>query len=227
MKKSNHNRIISECIEFLNSNGVEVNEELEKLIGCFFKTEQHMSIDDMKKFAKENGCQISESAIRNAFNLLVEYGFASEKVFFDNIQRYEHLHPGEHHDHFYCIRCGRIIEFCSPVIEQAQNQEARRRGFYILSHKMQIYGLCDKCIGKSKKPVMPLGTVESGGRFRVVEIDSARNTMFCRRVMDIGIMTGVTGEVIVNHGGRVVLLINGMRVALGRGMSNKIKVALI
>lgn len=227
MNRLKHKQILSECITFLESNGIEVNGDLEKLISYFFETEKHMSIEDMKRYAKENGSRVSESAIKDAFNLLVEYGFASEKTFSDNVQRYEHLHPGEHHDHFYCIRCGRIIEFYSPIIEQAQSQEALNRGFYILSHKMQIYGLCDRCIKKPKTSSIPLSMIDSGGKIRVVAINSAENSMFSRRIMDMGIVAGVTGEVIVNHGGRIVLLINGIRVALGKGMANKIRVALI
>jgi len=222
-----HKRILSECIAFLDSNGIEVNGDIEKLIGYFFETEKHMSIEDMKRYAKENGSRISESVIKNAFNLLVEYGFASEKTFSDNVQRYEHLHPGEHHDHFYCMRCGRIIEFCSPIIEQAQAQEALNRGFYIFSHKMQIYGLCDRCIKKPKTFSISLSMIESGGKFRVVAIDSAENSMFSGRIMDMGIIAGATGEVIANHGGRLVLLVNGIRVALGKGMANRIRVVLI
>ncbi|MDO5577446.1 MAG: transcriptional repressor [Fibrobacter sp.] len=227
MNRLKHRRILSECIDFLNSNGVEVNGDLEKLIGYFFETEKHMSIDDMRKYAHENGSRVSESSIRNAFNLLVEYGFASEKIFNDNIQRYEHLHPGEHHDHFYCLKCGKIIEFCSPLIEQAQEQEAQNRGFYIFSHKMQIYGLCDKCMKKPQTSPMTLRMIDSGGKFQVESIDSAQNSVFTKRIMDIGIVAGMTGEVIANHGGHLVLLINGTRVALGKEMANKIKVTLI
>jgi Fur family ferric uptake transcriptional regulator len=143
--------------------------------------------------------------------------------------RYEHLHLGEHHDHFYCLKCGKIIEFFSPEIEDWQTRVARDHEFHAFDHKMQIHGLCKKCFGSSK--ALPLSKVETGGKFRIVEVSDReqfyQGCKMVQRLMDMGILPGTEGTVINNHGGRIVLLINNSRVALGRGMSQIIKVVLI
>ncbi len=224
-----HKQILIECLEFLKNNGINVDDDLRRLIGFFFSTDHHLSFEDIRQFVHEHKINISDSAIRDAFSLLVEYGFAIERMFGDNMVRYEHLHLGEHHDHFYCLKCGRIIEFFSPEIEDWQIRVAQKYGFHSFDHKMQVHGLCKQCFGTSKS--MPLAKVETGGKFRIVEItDKEQFYQGCKmvqRLMDMGIFPGTEGTVITNHGGRIVLLINNSRVALGRGMSQGIQVTLI
>lgn len=224
-----HKQILIECLEFLKNNGITVDDDLRRLIGFFFSTDHHMALEDIRRFVHEHKINISDSAIRDAFSLLVEYGFAIERIFGDNMVRYEHLHLGEHHDHFYCLKCGKIIEFFSPEIEDWQIRVAKNHEFHAFDHKMQIHGLCKQCFGTSKP--MPLSKVETGGKFRIVEIsDKEQFYQGCKmvqRLMDMGMLPGTEGTVITNHGGRIVLLINNSRVALGRGMSQIIQVTLI
>jgi Fur family transcriptional regulator, ferric uptake regulator len=51
-----------------------------------------------------------------------------------------------------CERCGRIVEFIQPQIEQLQEAVAQRFGFVATNHKMEIYGICQECReGKSAR----------------------------------------------------------------------------
>jgi len=44
-----------------------------------------------------------------------------------------------------CTHCGTIIEFENCDIEHLQEEVARRHGFTITTHKLELYGLCSKC----------------------------------------------------------------------------------
>ncbi|MFP4163628.1 MAG: transcriptional repressor [Chitinispirillaceae bacterium] len=220
-----HKRILQECVELLEKNGISVDEQLYRLIEFFFSSDHHVSKEDIRRFIQENDLEIPELVIQNALVLLKEYGFAVEKRFGDGTTRFEHLHIDEHHDHFYCIKCGRITEFFSPEIEDAQAREARLRGFHVFSHKMQINGLCKKCFGQTNRSCLPLGAVESGGRFKVAQIKE--NNRCCRkRIYDLGIVPGYEGKVLTNNAGLLVITSGSGRVALGRGMSRQILVTL-
>ena len=52
------------------------------------------------------------------------------------------LNQGQHHDHFVCLVCGKVEEFCDPEIEHRQETVARERGFSIRSHALYLYGIC-------------------------------------------------------------------------------------
>jgi len=225
-----HEQICNECLALLDSNGVNVDESFRSLIAYFFSTDRHLSFEDIKDYVQSNNLAIDEDSIRSVMKLLVEYGFAMEKAFGTSI-RYEHLHVGEHHDHFYCLKCGTIIEFFSPIIEEAQQREATAHGFHAFTHKMQIHGLCAKCFNKSVKHLVPLAMVHTGGKFRVMKIAGGGPLGFRsdgkRRLHDMGITSGVYGDVVANHGGRLVVAIKGNRLALGKGMSQRVMVSLV
>ena len=57
-----------------------------------------------------------------------------------------------HHDHMTCLRCGAVLEFVSPAIERLQRAEARRRGFVMQGHALEITGLCRCCAAARSRP---------------------------------------------------------------------------
>jgi Fur family ferric uptake transcriptional regulator len=229
MISTKHKRILDECTEFLNLNGYTVTDELSELLVYFFSTDRHLSFEEIRHFAHNKKLDITDTQIRDSIDILVEYGFATVKEFGDGPPRYEHLHYGEHHDHFYCLKCGLIIEFYSPVIEAQQHTEAMKKGFHPFSHKMQISGLCEKCFGKSSAHTIALSRVESGAKFiisEVVESSVFPETGMRKKLLDLGLIPGCKGEVLTSTGGRIVIILNGSRLALGRAMSQSIQVLL-
>jgi Fur family ferric uptake transcriptional regulator len=65
---------------------------------------------------------------------------------------YEVTFGKAHHDHLMCIRCGEIIEFQEPRVEQIQEQVVKRYGYQLLSHTHKLYGFCHACQQAHPKP---------------------------------------------------------------------------
>ncbi len=57
-------------------------------------------------------------ASHRTMRLLMECGFAQERHSADGQARFENVTEAGHHDHLICERCGRIVEFVQPQIEQ-------------------------------------------------------------------------------------------------------------
>jgi Fur family ferric uptake transcriptional regulator len=104
-----------------------------------------MSIEELylKLRAKHPG--IGYATVYRTLKLFADAGIANEIHFGDGQTRYEHLNEGEHHDHLVCSRCGAIEEFENETIEKLQDEVARTHGFLIETHKLELYGLCEKC----------------------------------------------------------------------------------
>lgn len=81
---------------------------------------------------------ISLATVYRTVRLLQDKGILARHAFADGRARYETA-EGEHHDHLIDIESGRVIEFHSPEIEQLQDEVARRLGFKIVSHRLEIY----------------------------------------------------------------------------------------
>ncbi|MBW3537929.1 transcriptional repressor [Candidatus Parcubacteria bacterium] len=50
-----------------------------------------------------------------------------------------------HHHHFWCRRCGSLIDFDSAAIEKSLVRVAADLGVTISSHQLEISGLCARC----------------------------------------------------------------------------------
>ena len=46
----------------------------------------------------------------------------------------------EHHDHLIDINTGEIIEFVDKEIEKLQNEVAKKLGYKLVDHKLELYG---------------------------------------------------------------------------------------
>jgi Fur family ferric uptake transcriptional regulator len=81
---------------------------------------------------------ISLATVYRTVNLLRDKGVLERHTFGDGRARYETA-PREHHDHLIDVETGDVIEFQSEEIERLQEEIARKHGFSIVSHKLEIY----------------------------------------------------------------------------------------
>lgn len=224
-----HERLYSECRKLLKAKSIPQQDPIMKVIEYFFSHDDHVSQEDIEHHFKKMDQGLASTEIKKALDLLEEYGFAEKKIFEPDQVLYEHLHLNEHHDHMYCLKCGKIIEFHSPEIEELQIVEAAKYGFHAFSHRMQIKGLCETCFGFVSQLLMPLSMVETGGVFKIKQIVTQgknENNGFTRHLMDMGLVKGITGEVISRGLGKIVVNIKGNRIALGRGQGQRILVTI-
>ena len=54
--------------------------------------------------------------------------------------RYETL-PEEHHDHLIDLRTGKVVEFVDADIEKLQQAIAKRLGYRLVDHRLELYGV--------------------------------------------------------------------------------------
>jgi Fur family ferric uptake transcriptional regulator len=88
---------------------------------------------------------VSLATVYRTMKLLAESGLASARQFGDGQTRYEAAAGRGHHDHLICTGCGAIVEFANARIESLQSLVARRHGFEVENHKLELYGRCGRC----------------------------------------------------------------------------------
>jgi len=143
--KTNEEQVL---IEYLRQKDLKYTEQRRIILESFLKTETHFTVDDLYAGVKEVNQSIGYTTIYRTLKLFVECGLASEMKFKDGITRYEHRFGHEHHDHLICVRCGQLIEVVEPEIEELQEKLARKHNFKIEHHRMELYGICKKCINE-------------------------------------------------------------------------------
>ncbi len=124
----------------LADRGKRWSESRETIARIFFQLEGHHSADDIIRHVQETHPQLGQATIYRTLNLLVETGFADSHHFGNQAALFE-VADDDHHDHIICLASGQIIEFHDEQIEYLQDEIARKHGYKITSHCMELYGL--------------------------------------------------------------------------------------
>ena len=217
-----HQREKDELKRILAHSGNPRGRELIVILDAFLAAEDHQSVEDLRQRLKVRGLDLEPEFIEDALELFCQYGFAQAKKFKNKETLYEHRHLGHHHDHLICTRCGKVEEFVNPQIEALQDHVAKKLGFAPLEHYLEIYGICGAC-AKARGSAVPLCEAEKGERLMVCGCRGGEELQ--RRLTDMGLHSGVEIEVISGDSGPVIVACGGCRLALGRGMSEKILVS--
>lgn len=209
----------------LEQDHMDRSQDALHVIDTFLDTEAHVTVDELQQLLRARGYDLDREFVSRCMARMVRMGFAHETEFDQQPVRYEHRHLGRHHDHLICTKCGEITEFSDRELERLQLEIATRHGFYMLQHKMEIYGLCSRCLEK-REPLMPLTMAKPGEGLVIKEIVGGR--MGRSRLASMGLRPGDRVEVITNNGhGRIILGHDCTRLAIGRGVAQKILVSSV
>jgi len=191
----------------------------------FLGTQEHVLAEDIRSRLVGRGVPLETDDVEAALESFVIYGLAAKREFEGQPPRYEHLHPGHHHDHIICVRCGKIQEVADSRLEDLQDHVVRLRGFRPLAHRLEIYGLCGDCDAKPDH-LLPLSALPEGARGRVGTLTGGRGLQ--ARLISMGLNPGSEVEVISNSGpGPFIVASRGTRIALGFGLARRVLVTPI
>mgnify|MGYP001150329353 CR=1 FL=1 len=208
----------------VETDGSDRIQDRLNIVDAFLDSEEHVTIEQMYRLLRKKGYDYDAEFVRQCMNRMVDLGFAQKKRFEGQPVRYEHRHLGRHHDHLICTKCGKIIEFSNDDMERLQVAIAAEHGFHMLQHKMEIYGLCAECRAQ-RRPLMPLAMAKPGERVVIREMAGGKTAK--SRMADMGLRLDDHVEIISNSGeGRLILGHDCTRLAIGRGIAQKIMVSL-
>jgi Fur family ferric uptake transcriptional regulator len=131
---------------YLESKGLKSTAQRDYIADTFFRINTHISLDELLKKVKRKTPRVGYATVYRTMKLLTGSGLAIERQFGDGHSRYENLPDDGHHDHIICIKCSRIIEFQNQRIEQLQAETAKKFGFKVINHKLELYGYCSDCV---------------------------------------------------------------------------------
>ncbi|UJQ95994.1 Fur family transcriptional regulator [Mariluticola halotolerans] len=104
------------------------------------RADDHPDVEELYRRASELDPKISLSTVYRTVNLFEEAGLVTKHDFKDGRARFE-LIPDEHHDHLIDIRTGKVIEFRNEEIEAIQEVIAKRLGYKLVDHRLELYAV--------------------------------------------------------------------------------------
>ncbi|MCP4070904.1 MAG: transcriptional repressor [Hyphomicrobiales bacterium] len=100
----------------------------------------HPDVEELYRRSVAIDENISIATVYRTVKLLEEFNIIERHDFRDGRSRYEPA-PEDHHDHLIDLKSGKVIEFTSIEIEKLQVEIARKLGFKLVDHRLELYGI--------------------------------------------------------------------------------------
>jgi len=129
------NNIEEKC----KTKGVRLTDQRRIIAEVMSKATDHPDVDELHKRINKIDKKISIATVYRTVKLFEESGIVEKHDFKGGKARYEQA-PEEHHDHLIDINSGNIIEFVDEDIEILQQKVAKKLGYRLVDHKLELYG---------------------------------------------------------------------------------------
>jgi len=103
-------------------------------------SDDHPDVEELYRRAFAVDPNISISTVYRTVKLFEDAGIIARHEFGDGRSRYE-TRPEEHHDHLIDLRSGTVIEFRDEEIEKLQEKIARKLGYKLVDHRLELYAI--------------------------------------------------------------------------------------
>ena len=144
MEKVPHSETLEEqCAK----KGMRMTDQRRVIAQVIEAADDHPDVEELYRRASAIDHRISLSTVYRTLNLFEEAGLVTKHDFKDGRARFEPL-PDEHHDHLIDIRSGKVIEFRNEEIEAIQDLIAKRLGYKLVDHRLELYAVPLKDGGK-------------------------------------------------------------------------------
>lgn len=120
--------------------GMRMTEQRRVIAQVIEGAHDHPDVEELYRRASQMDPRISLSTVYRTVNLFEEAGLVTRHDFKDGRARFE-LIPDEHHDHLIDIRSGQVIEFRNEEIEAIQEVIAKRLGYRLVDHRLELYAV--------------------------------------------------------------------------------------
>jgi len=131
---------------YLDEKGLRNTPAREIIVREIFSTHDHFDVDTLYLHLRNKKKNISRASIYRTIPLLIESGLIKEVFFEDGHMHYEHIHGHDHHCHFRCLDCRKIIEFKEEEIIDIKKKFSKRIEFEVTGHKLELFGYCKSCL---------------------------------------------------------------------------------
>ena len=129
-------RIERLCID----RGLKMTGQRRLIARVLSESADHPDVEELYRRCSAIDEHISISTVYRTVKLFEDAGIIERHDFRDGRARYEQI-PDTHHDHLINLRTGEVIEFQSEEIERLQGEIARRLGYRLVDHRLELYAL--------------------------------------------------------------------------------------
>jgi Fur family ferric uptake transcriptional regulator len=122
------------------SRGLRMTEQRRVIAQVLEESTDHPDVEELYTRSTARDPRISIATVYRTVKLFEESGIIERLEFGDGRARYEDAER-DHHDHLIDMHSGEVIEFVDPEIEELQDRIARKLGYRLKGHRLELYGV--------------------------------------------------------------------------------------
>lgn len=120
--------------------GMRMTEQRRVIARVLQSSKDHPDTEEVYRRSSAIDDKISISTVYRTVKLFEDAGIVERHEFGDGRSRYETV-PDEHHDHLINLKTGKVIEFKNEEIEALQDAIAKKLGYRLVDHRLELYGV--------------------------------------------------------------------------------------
>ena len=124
------------CIE----KGMRMTEQRRVIARALSLASDHPDVEELHRRCDGVDPHISIATVYRTVRLFEESGILTRHDFQGGRSRYEEA-SDTHHDHLIDMKSGAVVEFIDEEIEALQRAIARRLGYRLVDHRLELYGV--------------------------------------------------------------------------------------
>jgi Fur family transcriptional regulator, ferric uptake regulator len=133
---SGANRIEAQC----RAKGMRLTDQRRLIARVLSDAQDHPDVFELHRRVVTQCPHVSLATVYRTVRRLEAEGILERHEFRDGHARYERASK-THHDHLIDLESGTVIEFRSAEIERLQEEIARRLGYRLVSHRLELYAV--------------------------------------------------------------------------------------
>jgi Fur family transcriptional regulator, ferric uptake regulator len=130
----------SQIEELCAAKGMRMTDQRRTIARVLAASADHPDVEELYRRCIKVDDRISISTVYRTVKLFEDSGIIERHDFREGRARYEQI-PESHHDHLINLRTGEVIEFQSEEIERLQAEVARRLGYKLVDHRLELYAV--------------------------------------------------------------------------------------
>lgn len=120
--------------------GLRMTGQRRTIAKVIEESDDHPDVEELFARASALDPGISIATVYRTVKLFEEAGILDKLEFGDGRARYEDAER-DHHDHLIDLNSGTVIEFVDAEIEALQERIARKLGYELRGHRLELYGV--------------------------------------------------------------------------------------
>jgi Fur family ferric uptake transcriptional regulator len=120
--------------------GMRMTDQRRVIARVLSVAHDHPDVEELYRRAHAIDPHISIATVYRTVRLFEESGIIERHDFRDGRSRYEEA-PDTHHDHLIDMKSGKVVEFVDEEIERLQQAIARKLGYKLVDHRLELYGV--------------------------------------------------------------------------------------